>query len=366
MRDALAERLLADVMDWSPEDVARERQRLQAMADYKYDEYQQFAPGMRFVESLALWLSQFLPGVERRIAYEFVKTRLVYYSAAEMNHFVSLAYPDLIRPILLARAATDANIPEWRVTRVAQSMEFKRHRRRTLFLGLSDGARIDFFRRSNPELGHEQVRQTYEIPEDRGADLLDKLGNDLRKLGEPLKAVRDQQFRTIVLLDDFSASGRSYIRWDGKQPLGKVGKFHQSLVTEGSALSQVTELERVHIIVVLYLATDQAIAYLRSNLNELWSPVGIGFDLVVVSPLPEAVTVRAERDAEFETLLDKYYDSSIEDEHSTKGGTDLKHGFAGCSLPVVLSHNTPNNSVSLLWAHTDRARPLFPRVSRHK
>ncbi len=59
MRDALAERLLANVMAWTPEDVARERPVLQALAAIKYDEYQQFSPGMRFVESLALWLAQF-------------------------------------------------------------------------------------------------------------------------------------------------------------------------------------------------------------------------------------------------------------------------------------------------------------------
>ena len=366
MRDALAERLLAGVMDWSPGDVARERQRLQAMAAYKYDEYQQFAPGRRFVESLALWLSQFSRGAERRAAYEFVLTRLVYYSAAEMNHFVSLAYPDHIRPILLNRTAHDANIPGWQVAKLAQSKEFRCHRRRTLFLGLSDGARIDFFRRSNPELSHEQVRQTYEIPEDRAADLLSKLADDLHELGEPRKTVGDQRFSTVVLLDDFSGSGTSYLRWEGEHPSGKVGKFHQSLITKRSALSQVTELEHIHIILVLYLATDQAIAYLQESLNKLWSPVGIGFDLVVVSSIPKMVKVRAERDAEFEKLIDKYYDPSIEDEHSEKGGTDLKHGFAGCSLPVVLNHNTPNNSVSLLWAHTDRVRPLFPRISRHK
>ena len=53
MREALAERHLATVMNWTPEDVANERPLLQAMAELKYNEYQQFAPGIRFVESLA-------------------------------------------------------------------------------------------------------------------------------------------------------------------------------------------------------------------------------------------------------------------------------------------------------------------------
>jgi hypothetical protein len=105
MREALAERLLAQVMQWTPEDVARERPLLQAMAAFKYDEYQQFAPGMRFVESLALWLNQFKNKMERETAYEFVKKRLIFFSNAEVSHFVSTAYPDHIRPLLIKRAA---------------------------------------------------------------------------------------------------------------------------------------------------------------------------------------------------------------------------------------------------------------------
>ena len=59
MRDLLAESLLAKVMGWSPHEVAGERVLLKILGDYKYDEYQQFSPGMRFVESLAQWLEQF-------------------------------------------------------------------------------------------------------------------------------------------------------------------------------------------------------------------------------------------------------------------------------------------------------------------
>ena len=47
MKDALAEKLLAHILEWSAEDVARERPILQAMAAFKYDGYEQFSPGMR-------------------------------------------------------------------------------------------------------------------------------------------------------------------------------------------------------------------------------------------------------------------------------------------------------------------------------
>src|SRR5579859_3059141 len=59
VRDLLAERLLASVMKWTAEDVAEHRPDLQALAAFKYDKYQQYSPGLRFIESLALWLDQF-------------------------------------------------------------------------------------------------------------------------------------------------------------------------------------------------------------------------------------------------------------------------------------------------------------------
>src|SRR2546425_11792077 len=125
MKEALAEKLLARVMGWTPEDVARERPDLQAIALYKYDEYQQFSAGMRFVESLARWLDQFKTADEKAIAYRFVRQNLVYFSAKEINHLVSIAYPDHVRPILLRRAAVDAGLNERCVSRVANSLAFK-------------------------------------------------------------------------------------------------------------------------------------------------------------------------------------------------------------------------------------------------
>src|SRR5579863_9601564 len=83
VKDELAESLLARVMGWDQQTVTAERAVLQNMARYKYDEYQQFAPGQRFIESLALWLRQFPTGTPRTVAYEFVRRRLIFISAAE-------------------------------------------------------------------------------------------------------------------------------------------------------------------------------------------------------------------------------------------------------------------------------------------
>ncbi len=371
MRDTLAERLLAEVMGWTPEDVARERPSLQAMAAYKYDEYQQFYPGMRFVESLALWLRQFTTEEERRIAYDFVRKRLVFCSSAEMAHLVSMAYPDHIRPLLLRRAAHLAGIPEKFILRVANSIEFSTLRRQSLFLGLSDGARMDLFRRCNPELSHEQIWQTYEISPERAKSMIEELTRNLEQIlgRKPTKC--ESFFKMVFLLDDFSGSGLSYLRRDADTGTftGKVAKLFDRLTDPQSKVGQLVIPNDLKICIVLYVATDKARSHLAGLLPNLSSGTGIGWSTEVIQPLPSEVSLQEGCDTEFLLLVDRYYDPSVEDEHTRKGGTDVKRGFAECALPVVLTHNTPNNSLFLLWANPEQrygVRGLFPRVSRHR
>lgn len=74
-------------------------------------------------------------------------------------------------------------------------------------------------------------------------------------------------------------------------------------------------------------------------------------------------------------LGDRYYDHALYErikQHCDENGqSDMKLGYANCALPIVLDHNTPNNSIPLLWAETPGAnnvhpmRPLFHRRDRH-
>jgi len=356
MKAALAERLLAEVMQWTPEDVARERPILQALADLKYDSYQQYSPGMRFVESLALWLDQFDDAEERQIAFEFIKQRLVFLASAEMDHFAAIAYPDFIRPILLEHAAQVEGIPRFHVHRVLHSQTFAHLQGTTIFCGLSDGARIDFFRRSNRQLSHEQIFQSYDLSDEK----LEELQKRLHEHGN------DPPCRALVLLDDFSASGTSYFRREDGTYKGKVAKF-LSRTREHPVWKKLVRFPETKIIVAVYAATDTAVKKIRAGAREfLQDDVGC-FHVTVVQPLKPQICLLPQDNDQFVLLAEKYYDSSVEDEHTRKGGTDLKFGFAGGGLPLVLHHNTPNNSLFLLWAPEEcLVRALFPRVSRHR
>jgi hypothetical protein len=316
-------------------------------------------------------LRQFKANEERQTAYEFVKSRLLFFSAAEIAHLATIAYPDHIRPLLIKRAAKNTTMPEMFIGRIAKGKDFRVLRRQCLFLGLSDGARIDTFRRAtNAELSCEQIWQTYEMSPEKGNGMLSELRKDLKSLLGTNNGEYEHRFKMIFLLDDFSGSGRSYLREgdNGSSISGKIAKFKDQLLSE-DRLGKLIDMTDLYVGIVLYIATKHAIEHLNALLAELFkTSSGVTYNVHVVYPLDTHVSLNDERDGAFLALADSYYDPSVEDEHTRKGGTDVKRGFAGCALPLVLSHNTPNNSMFLLWANPDdfNIRGLFPRVSRHR
>jgi len=356
-------------MGWSDEEKARERAILQDLARYKYDEYQQYAPGRRFIESLALWLRQFETPEERKVAYAFVRNRLVFISTPELRQLVDLSFPTAIRPALIAMTARRAQIDPLRVKAVVNSQDYGITLRQTLFLGLSDGARTDVFRRSYPEVSNEQIWHAYDVSDEKAKSMGQKLVKDLTAQFGRAPTDDEGRFHTICLLDDFTASGTTYIRredgdlWDGKIP-----RIVKQLTTPGEALCELVAKADVKIIVCIYVASDQAIRHLKEHLSAFTFDKGT-IDLRVVHELPPETRLDDTSDGPFLGLAkdDRYFDSSADDEHGEIGGTTTRLGYADCRLPVVLSHNTPNNSVFLLRGeYTHSFVGLFPRISRHK
>ncbi len=370
MQRELAENLLARIMDWDDATKAEERVRLERFAAYKYDQYQQFAPGRRFLESLALWLRQFEEGDERKVAYEFVRDRLVFISNEEMNSLVDLAFPTVVRPILLRDAAKESGNSAYHSKAIEASKSYRRLLRKMLVLGLSDGARTDRFRRVNaPTVSHEQVFHAYDISERKAGDMVDKLREDLAEIMNCEPVPTDARFRYAVLLDDFSASGFSYIRkakesdrWEGKIP-----KIVRDL-SSGEGLGRCFADSEVRVLVVLYIASKQAKEQIHEALADLPFEKG-NVDLHVVFELDQATQLNPNVDQTLFRLLEKekYFDDRVDDEHAEVGGTSMRLGFADGRLPLVLSHNTPNNSIYVLWAEDGHdVLGLFPRVSRHR
>jgi hypothetical protein len=93
---------------------------------------------------------------------------------------------------------------------------------------------------------------------------------------------------------------------------------------------------------------------------------GLGWELEIVQRLPASLKIGAEQ---ITRICEGHYDPILVDESKPR---PFPLGYSDCALPLVLPHNTPNNSVCILWADTtDRdgsmqRRALFPRYERHR
>lgn len=362
MRTALAERLLIKIMGWTTDEVSKERPLLQSLANFKYDEYQQFSPGIRFIESLVLWLKQFETVEEKKIAYEFFLTQLVFISNAEIYHLLSISFPDTINPLLIQKAAKKAGINSNHIKKIINHDEYKKVTRQSLYIGLSDGSKIDQFRRAC-QISNEQVIPTYQINKEKSNDMLNELQTSM---GSSAK------FNSIFLIDDFTASGISYFRPDESK--GKIFKFLTALFEGKEAkdpnLQSLADVTDIEIHVLFYVATEVAISSLIEKIDAWKTAKNITIEISVqaIQILPNSIKDESINNTKFVELIKKYFDNSIIDKHYKKGKHDEPHlGFNECALPLILSHNTPNNSLPILWLPEDKSsRGLFPRVTRHK
>jgi hypothetical protein len=364
VRTFLTERLLAKIMRWAPEEISEERPLLQALAEFKYDQYQQFSPGIRFIESLAKWLEQF-DFEERKTAYDFIKRRLIFISNDQINHLVNTTFTDKINPILIEKTAEMKKISQFKIKEIILSSEYKESLRKSLFIGLSDGARIDLLRRSKVEISNEQVFPSYHISEKKAIDMISELS----------KAGFNGKFNSVFLIDDFTASGKSYFRVENDAFTGKIYKFLQDLFYNDDQkhlreLVDISDGFTIH--VIFYLATELAINSIRDALKMFVATQGIrvNCDVHAVQLIEQKISDDVIDETAFIELIAKeeYFDKSVMDSHYQKGDCKRPYlGFNGCALPLILSHNTPNNSLPILWFAEDSERVgLFPRITRHK
>ena len=379
MNQDLALRVLGEIMKW-PDDRARDEfQWLRLMARLKYDGYHDFHAGMRFVESLVTWLQQFEGRQERETAYSFVRGTLVYVGPSELQRLVEQFYPRTVRDQLASMVAAECGIQCYQVLADpdAQARE-KRLRRQTLFMGLSDGARIDTIRRAySGVLSNEQFVSSTQVDIEKWKDLLDNLRHDLQDSGA--------RFRLVYLIDDFTGTGTSLLRFDEKKNKwkGKLIRFRDSVEIANETLHNDKLFADDWVLGIHhYVASSAAVDAIRKSLSKAVDSSDTvrnrvpetSFGMVFPRDLP--IDTTPGRNDDFIRLTETYYDPIIRTKHTDVGGvTHLGLGYGRCALPLVLEHNTPNNAVALLWAETEGGnrgdieapamRPLFRRRQRH-
>lgn len=371
--NTLGLRLIADIMGWDDGTATQEYAWLSLMASAKYDGYSDFRAGSRFVESLATWLKQF-EASDRQTAYDFVRNRLVYISAAETQRAIEAFVPETVTPHLRRLAAEAAGISAHQVWGSAIGAKaFDHILRRCLFIGLSDGSRIDILRRANAtRLSTEQIAPMMNIGNEKWEDL----GKELREAQKDETA----RFEHVYLIDDFTASGTTFIREVGGKWKGKLTKFNLLVEEARDSMKDKFPLAPSYALHIHhYMSTHKARQVLDARVGQAkleWTEKR-SFDEIAITQgvlLPDTLPLDPVHDAQVIAMCGKYYDDQLYQrlkKHCDEAGqSDMKLGYANCGLPIVLEHNTPNNSIPLLWAETEgtlghRMVPLFRRRDRH-
>lgn len=225
--------LIMRLMNWDDGRATREFEWLKLMAAVKYDGYADFKSGVKFLENLITWIKQF-EEADRPAAYEFIRRRLIYVSPAEMQQLVEAFFPEVVAPQLREAVAAKLKVPAYEAWATPGALiEYEIAKRKTLLVGMSDGSRIDLLRRANAKtLSTEQILPMMNIDGQKWRDL----GKDLRKnLMEIEKDyvvdAKPYLFDRVYLIDDFTASGTTFIRQtlNDEQELvwkGKLEKFN--------------------------------------------------------------------------------------------------------------------------------------------
>ncbi|MFI7020003.1 hypothetical protein [Streptomyces sp. NPDC050164] len=286
---------------------------LDVLAEAKFDSYERYPRLTGFWEALTGWLRQAEPG-DRVGMLRWLAGNLLFVSR------------DQVHSLLRVFAG------EWLMTRsmelaVRHGCDLETELSGTAVCALSDGVPLGTVRRLIADLTHRQFFSD--------AALLDGFGSTLRHL---------------VLIDDFSGTGKSLAHAPadaGGAPFGRVPdacRFLRGLADPASRGAVVS--------VVLLMASTAAVRHLNAILPAL------GCALHVTQVLD------SHPDAAMRSWSRRYL--GISPDSTVK--TQINAGYRMGDLPVVLSHNTPNDSFALLWAARDSGdrtwRPLFPRFDR--
>ena len=377
MRFNLAKQFLTQLMKWDDIEATEHLKEIDLMSDIKYDSYDQFMPGIKFVGNFYLWLSQFEDIDDRKLMYEFVKKYIIYINSTQISHLIDLLYSTKIIPAIRQKVVEDfrnhgLTVNKYNYKRLDNAAEFKSHKRKTLFIGLSDGSHIDIIRR-NSYLDNDQVLTNY-YPDDTK---IKELAEELEK-SKDLVEGSEKKFESIALIDDFTASGSSFIRIkDDGTFAGKLPKFFEAIYGKEEFKKLLIDGFDIHL--YFLIATKSALDHINAMLEQYKKQHrDLNVMLECVQMLYEDAKFTSHTGAEAlaiqkiisqkryinEPALTRAYKESY-----PAGNTDYHLGYRQCALTIVLNHNTPNNSLPIIWQPKreagDRLYPLFYRITRH-
>jgi hypothetical protein len=309
--------------------------------------------------------------------YDFVKKYIIYVNSNQISHLIDLLYNTKVIPLIRSKVVEDfmnsgQPLNKYSYRRLDNSPEFKVHKRKTLFIGLSDGSHIDLIRR-NSYLDNDQVLTNYYPDDTKIESLAEKL-----EQSEELENVADKKFETIILVDDFTASGSSFIRKKSDASFtGKLPKFFNAI--EGNSKFRELLTDNFEVRLYFLIATDNSLQHIKELMAEYMQQHGnLEVEPDCIHRLGEDAKFTSHQETDAKAMLDIISNKCYINipaltepylESYTDGDERYYLGYKQCALTVVLNHNTPNNSLPIIWQpkreEGDPLYPLFYRITRH-
>lgn len=294
----------------------------------RYDSYRGYNNTESFVYKLANWLNQFDTVFERKIMLDFISEKLVYVSEKEIYEIIRTIVPDILLPIYKKR----------------YQQKWYQYLCQTIFIGMSDGAHMDLFRYYNELLDNHQVHMEYELADTKCENIIRKIKKNI--------IIEGCNEINIVLLDDFSGSGIGYFRYENSWK----GKMYKSL---NSIIKNFSSYKKIKVFFIPYFLTLKAYTYILDCVSKLYH------NSVEFMIIPARKVSQIDISKEEECIINKKFNNDLFNDPNYMIGKHEKPylGFDQTQICFVLYHNTPNNSLPIIWSGENA---LFKRKNRHK
>ena len=318
--------------------------RISFLSRRKYERYDHFYPGESFDSRLFNWLEINFEKNERQIAIDIIKN-LKFISEYEMKELAIQTFEKVRYTIL--NELENISEKNWYTYIESRNIKLEKELAKSIFVACADDIHFDFFRRYAMEYN----------PFFKKDNFVEYYKRDKYSLNEL------HEYNRIFLLDQFSGSGITAIRYENDKWDGKIPTFQ---------FIWNNYIEDVSIYYCPYLLSSRA----KKNLDERissWLCENPNLKLYInptynvpISPcLVNEQGTDINENKPVSKLCVKYYDRFEEDEHTKKGGP-VCYGYGRAGLTLVFQSNCPNNSIPLLWHRFNNWYPLFPRVSHHR
>jgi hypothetical protein len=291
------------------------------------------------------WLRNFSDGDEEnyekeRVNMLYLLSKFMYFGNDELRQLLISLYRDLFKyPIVASIRKSNGNTLDGNFI----NAEFQKELEATRFLGIGNpsesGVHLLYYFRQECKLTRQYFINTSDIFS------TNKITEDLPdgKQRTYLKSeITDKNIKRYVFIDDFCGSG--------SQATMYLKKLVENIKFEN---------KDIEVNYLMLFGIEQGVTGVR-NLN-------LFNNVEAVFTIDDTFKTFSANSRYYKIPQDEIIDRDFSKLTATKYGTKLFYpplGYGNCELLLGLYHNTPDNSLPIIWSERDEWQPIFKRYHK--